>query len=89
MNTIYYGGLLAIGRLLAIAIVGRLTSWQRYDRDTYLEVDISSVPPGEVIQIIWNGEPVFIRRLTNEEVKDEEEVPKSKLLEPNASVSLR
>ena len=64
MNTLYFGSLMAIGRMLAIAAVSRLTSWQRYDLDTYMEIDISDVPPGEVIQIVWNGTPVFIRRLT-------------------------
>lgn len=25
---------------------------------------IGDLPPGEVMQIVWNGVPVFIRRLT-------------------------
>ena len=43
------GGVLAIGRVLALGIIGRLSGWKRYDRDTYLEVDIGELPPGEVM----------------------------------------
>lgn len=46
-----------------------MAGWTRYDRNTYMEVDISELPPAEVVQIVWNGTPVFIRRLTAEEVK--------------------
>lgn len=38
-----------------------------------MEVDISELPPGEVLQIVWNGQPVFVRRLTEGEVKQEHE----------------
>ena len=38
-----------MGRLIALGVIGRLTGWKRYDRDTYMEVDISNLPPGEVI----------------------------------------
>lgn len=40
----------------------------RYIRDTYKEVDIGELPPGEVLQTAWNGEVIFIRRLTVSEV---------------------
>jgi ubiquinol-cytochrome c reductase iron-sulfur subunit len=66
---IHYGCLLTFARLYAVGIIGRLNGWKRYDRDTYLEVDISELPPGEVLQIVWNGQPVFVRRLTEGEVK--------------------
>jgi ubiquinol-cytochrome c reductase iron-sulfur subunit len=43
-------------------------------------MDITDLPPGEVMQIGWNGMnwfykgiPVFVRRLTAEEVKNENE----------------
>ena len=58
-------------RLAALSIIGVLAGWKRYDRDTYLEVDVSYLPPSEVMQIVWNGEPVFVRRLTKEEVASE------------------
>lgn len=42
----------------------------RYVRDSYKELDISELPPGEVFQTSWNGELVFVRRLTLSEVKE-------------------
>lgn len=34
------GGYLNIARLFAIGSIGRLNGWTRYDRNTYMEVDI-------------------------------------------------
>lgn len=59
-------------RLYAIGVIGRLNGWKRYDRNTYMEVDISNLPPGEVLQIVWNGTPVFVRRLTASQVHEED-----------------
>ena len=36
-----------------------------------MEVDIAELPPQEVLQIVWNGTPVFVRRLTEQEVHQE------------------
>ena len=41
----------------------------RYVRDSYKELDISELPPGEVLQTASNGEIIFIRRLTQGEVQ--------------------
>ena len=49
----------------------------RYIRDTYKELDISELPPGEVVQTAWNGELIFISRLTLTEVKDTWALPDS------------
>jgi len=35
--------------MYAMAIIGRLNGWKRYDRDTYMEADVGDIPPGEVI----------------------------------------
>lgn len=51
MNAIYYGGLLSFARLYAMGVIGRLNGWKRYERDTYSEVDIGALPPGEVMQM--------------------------------------
>ena len=64
MTSVFYAGVLSFARLFAIGVIGRLNGWKRYDRDTYLECDIGDLPPGEVMQIVWNGTPVFIRRIT-------------------------
>lgn len=71
LSALFYAALANFGRLYALAIIGRLNGWTRYDRNTYLEVDISEIPPGEVLQIVWNGTPCFIRRLTQAEVNQE------------------
>jgi len=88
LQALNWGSIAAVGRLVALGVIGRLVGWKRYDRDTYLEVDISSVPPGEVIQIVWNGEPVFIRRLTKHECAEEDAAPSGALLDRNSHVIL-
>jgi ubiquinol-cytochrome c reductase iron-sulfur subunit len=88
LNAVGWAGIASLIRLFTVGFVGRWIGWKRYDRDTYLEVDISAVPPGEVIQIVWNGEPVFIRRLTRQEVIEEEAAPEHGLLDRNSHVLL-
>lgn len=80
--------MLNFSRLYAIGLVGRLNGWTRYDRNTYMEVDISELPPSEVLQIVWNGTPVFIRRLTEQELKQEAEYPLETILDKGAEVVL-
>ena len=53
----------------------------RYIRDSYKELDVSILPPGEVLQTAWNGELIFVRRLTVSEVQEQDSVPDSKLLD--------
>jgi ubiquinol-cytochrome c reductase iron-sulfur subunit len=65
-------------------LIGR----ERYVRDTYKELDIGNLPPGECLQTIWNGEPIFVRRLTKSEVAQEETLPTSTLLDSESSVDL-
>lgn len=88
LNAMAWGMVAAFGRLVALGVIGRLCGWKRYDRDSYLEIDISSVPPGEVIQIVWNGEPVFVRRLTKEEATEEDNAPAEGLLDKKSAVLL-
>ena len=86
MDALFLSGMISLSRVLACGVIGRLSGWKRYDRDTYLEVDIGELPPGEVIQIVWNGEPVFVRRLTNEEVEHENNLPEETLLDKSGEV---
>lgn len=46
------------------------------------EVDISSVEPGQSIKVMWRGKPVFIRRRTQDEIKQAREVDITKLPDP-------
>ena len=41
MSAIFYGAVFSFARLYAIGVIGRLNGWKRYDRNTYMEVDIS------------------------------------------------
>ena len=43
------------------------------------EVDLSSVPVGQAIKIMWQGKPVFIRHRTAEEIQEAEATPVSAL----------
>lgn len=60
----------------------------RYIRDTYKELDISELPPGEVLQTSWNGEIIFVRRLTLTEVKDTNALPDTTLLDKASTTTL-
>ncbi|WP_375202913.1 ubiquinol-cytochrome c reductase iron-sulfur subunit [Hyphococcus sp.] len=43
------------------------------------EVDLSSVPVGQAIKVMWQGKPVFIRHRTAAEITEAEETPLSSL----------
>lgn len=88
LNALGWGAMASLARLFALGVVNWLAGWKWYDRDSYLEVDIGALPPGEVIQIVWNGEPVFIRRLTHQEVEQEHALPEDTLLDKNSAVLL-
>jgi len=60
----------------------------RYIRDSYKELDISELPPGEVLQTSWNGELIFIRRLTLSEVRESNALPDNTLLDKVSVTSL-
>jgi ubiquinol-cytochrome c reductase iron-sulfur subunit len=49
-----------------------------------VEVDISTVQPGQMINIMWRGRPTFIRRLTPDEVSEVNSVPLGDLLDTSA-----
>ena len=46
------------------------------------EVDISSVQPGKAITVLWRGKPVFIKRRTEEEIKEARLVKMEDLKDP-------
>ena len=66
----------------------QMITMNRYIRDTYKEIDISDLPPGEVLQTQWNGEVIFIRRLSPTEVKETNALPEHTLLDKESVVSL-
>ena len=68
--------ILGIKTILTV-VYHQMITRNRYIRDTYKEMEIGDVPPGEVIQTNWNGQLIFVRRLTLTEVKDTEALPKT------------
>jgi len=60
----------------------------RYIRDSYKELDIAELPPGEVLQTAWNGEIIFVRRLTITEVKETNALPLTTQLDKVSQTSL-
>ncbi|MHA7872714.1 MAG: ubiquinol-cytochrome c reductase iron-sulfur subunit [Hyphococcus sp.] len=54
------------------------------------EVDLSAVPVGQAIKVMWQGKPVFIRRRTEEEIAEAEATALADLKDPvarNANLS--
>jgi len=49
LSAVYYAGVLSLARVYAIGAIGRLNGWKRYDKDTYMEMDVNDLPPGEVM----------------------------------------
>lgn len=87
---IYHGFTIAFFALVAKYGIFITYQWlngrSRYIRDTYKELEIGILPPGEVFQTIWNGEPIFVRRLTKSEVDQEGKWPTSTLLDSSGEI---
>jgi ubiquinol-cytochrome c reductase iron-sulfur subunit len=49
-----------------------------------IEVDVSSVEPGQAITVKWRGKPVFIRNRTDKEVEEAKAVALTDLKDPGA-----
>jgi ubiquinol-cytochrome c reductase iron-sulfur subunit len=47
-----------------------------------VEVDLSAIEVGQAVTVKWRGKPVFIRRRTEEEIKQAEEVDLATLRDP-------
>ncbi len=48
------------------------------------EVDLSAVPAGQAIKVMWQGKPVFIRHRTAEEIAEAEATPIAELKDATA-----
>jgi ubiquinol-cytochrome c reductase iron-sulfur subunit len=73
---------------ICTAIYQQMITRVRYIRDSYKEIDVSELPPGETLQTAWNGELIFVRRLTLTEVKETWDLPQNVLLDKASQVSL-
>jgi ubiquinol-cytochrome c reductase iron-sulfur subunit len=50
-----------------------------------IDVDVSSMAPGQAITVKWRGKPVFIRYRTDEEIEAARAVPMNELKDPLAN----
>lgn len=48
------------------------------------EIDISAIPAGQAIKVMWQGKPVFIRHRTEAEIKEAAETPIANLKDSDA-----
>jgi ubiquinol-cytochrome c reductase iron-sulfur subunit len=47
-----------------------------------VEVDLTPIPAGSGITVLWRGKPVFVRHRTPKEIKEAEDTPLSALIDP-------
>lgn len=77
-----------VGAVGAAAAAWPLISQMSPDRSTLalasIEVDVSSIEPGQAITVKWRGKPVFIRNRTDKEVEEAKQVELSDLKDPVA-----
>jgi ubiquinol-cytochrome c reductase iron-sulfur subunit len=52
-----------------------------------VEVDLTPIPAGQGITVLWRGKPVFVRHRTEKEIKEAEDVPLSQLTDPQADAA--
>ncbi|MEM6649973.1 MAG: ubiquinol-cytochrome c reductase iron-sulfur subunit [Pseudomonadota bacterium] len=74
----------AAGLGIAIPLVGQMAPSADVRALATKEVNISGVAPGQAVKAIWQGKPVFIRRLTEKELLTETELPLSGVKDKDA-----
>lgn len=74
----------AAGVGMVIPLVGQMAPDAAVRALATKEVNIGAVQPGQAIKTIWQGKPVFIRRLTEAERATADETPISALKDKNA-----
>lgn len=47
-----------------------------------IDVDLSPIPEGQAITVVWRGKPIFVRHRTSAEIKTAEQTPLSALIDP-------
>lgn len=74
----------------AVAVVYPLVSQMAPSADVLAEssteIDVSSIEPGQAIKAVFRKQPLFVRRLTREEVVQADAVPLSDLRDPASLV---
>ena len=49
-----------------------------------VDVDLTPIPEGSGITVVWQGKPIFVRYRTPAEIKEAQDVKMSQLIEPQA-----
>ena len=49
-----------------------------------IEVDLTPIADGQIINVFWRGKLIFVRKLTGKEITDMKAVPASQLIDPAA-----
>ena len=75
-------------KTLITCLYQQMITRNRYIKDTYKELDIGELPPGEVLQTAWNGEMIFVRRLTTSEVQQTNALPKTTELDKESKTQI-
>jgi ubiquinol-cytochrome c reductase iron-sulfur subunit len=52
-----------------------------------VEVDVTPIPEGSGITVVWQGKPIFVRHRTAAEIKSAQDVKLSDLIEPQADAA--
>ena len=68
-------------KTIVTVVYNQMITRTRYIRDSYKEIDIGELPPGEVMQTSWNGELIFVRRLTFGEIAESNSLPETSHLD--------
>jgi len=75
-------------KTLLTMVYQQMITRNRYIRDTYKEIDVGDLPPGEVIQTSWNGQLIFVRRLSVSEVAQTWALPPTTELDKESKFEL-
>lgn len=47
-----------------------------------IDVNLSPIPAGQAITVVWRGKPIFVRHRTPKEIEEAEKVPMADLIDP-------
>ena len=47
-----------------------------------VDVDLTPIPEGQAITVVWRGKPIFVRHRTPAEIQEAEQVPMADLIDP-------
>ncbi|MCP9307579.1 ubiquinol-cytochrome c reductase iron-sulfur subunit [Zymomonas mobilis] len=66
----------------AIPFIAQMNPSKDVSEQGKTEVDISTVPPGQTVKVVWRDQPVFIRHLTEQEITEANAVALADLRDP-------